>query len=90
MVMVSGLPNGGMYYHERSSQVWNAESRKTGKPMTDKAVAEWNALYIEICGALRDFGYSYIEAERDPENVVEHLRANEYEFYENGEFYYER
>lgn len=80
----------GHYYHERSSSVWNAKSVNTGKEMTDKASSHWNVLYIKICVALRDYGYDYIEYERDPDYVTDHLRANDYEFYANGEFYRER
>lgn len=81
--------NSPHYYHEKTAQFWGATSVKTGRDMPEAKFKQFVALYEDICQKVARYGYDYIEYENDPDNVIEILRANECEFYEDGGFYYE-
>lgn len=83
----------GHYYHYNSKQI-TAIERNNGNQITDatwsKMFNEFEPLYVELCKKLEAYGYDHIESEHDAANVSENLIANDYEFYEDGTFYYDK
>lgn len=75
----------GHYYHYNSKTFWNFTSVKTGKDASDKAFKEFNALYVSICKDLAAYGYDCIDAALSDENLIENIKANDYEYFANGE-----
>lgn len=74
----------GHYYHYNSKTFWNTESVKTGKDMPDETAKLFNEQYVALCQELEKYGYDYIEYEQETEVIEDNIRANEYEFYEDG------
>lgn len=74
----------GHYYHHNSKTFWNAESVKTGKKITDKALKRFNDVYVEICKELERFGYSVMEDAISDENISTYLGEMDCEFYADG------
>jgi alpha-galactosidase/6-phospho-beta-glucosidase family protein len=77
----------GHYYHYNSKQI-TAIERNNGNNISDetwsKMFKDFEAQYVALCKDLEKYGYDYIEYEQEREVVEDNIRANEYEFYENG------
>ena len=78
----------GHYSHYNSKTFRNAESVKTGKEITDKALKEFDAVYVEICKKLERYGYDAIEDATSDESITTYLQEEFNEFYEDGSTYY--
>lgn len=73
----------GHYNHERSTYlvIQNKDQELISEAL-EKEIEE--AVLVPMFRELAKAGYSYIEAENEDDNVADNIRANEYEFYENG------
>jgi hypothetical protein len=75
----------GHYYHYNSKQFWNFQSIKTGRePRNDQVENDFNDAYVSLCRELEKYGYDYIEYETSDDTIIDNIKANEYEFYEDG------
>ena len=72
----------GMYSHYNSKHITLRTLK--GNDVNDKVFDEFTALYEKMARELEKYGYGLIEDACDPENVADLLRANEYEFNEDG------
>lgn len=72
----------GMYYHYNSKS-FGIETRH-GNDAKPELYAKFNELYIDIAQKLEKYGYDYIEYETADEQLIENIKANEYEFYDDG------
>jgi len=72
----------GHYYHYNSKE-FTIETRH-GNDAKESVYDLFNDLYVEICKDLAKYGYEYIDGATSIETVTENIRANEYEFYEDG------
>ena len=77
------IKHSGHYYH------YNSKDMSIYDKDGDEIVAgdidiDFNNLYVEICDKLERAGYKYIEEEREEENILDTIRANEYTFESNG------
>jgi len=51
----------------------------------DEIEEEFKELYFDICRKLEKSGYAHIESENSDESITENIKANNYNFRENGE-----
>ncbi len=74
------IKHSGHYYHERSTDITGVD--KNGNEIDTKDFEE--NVYIPICKAVRDIGYSEIEYHDSEECFAETCEANEYTFEADG------
>lgn len=74
----------GHYYHYNSKQFWNFESVKTGREPSDKTLSKFNEAYVALCRELERAGYHAIDYALSDEVLIENIKANGHEFYEDG------
>lgn len=76
----------GHYYH--SNSVTFDFERKDEKQISDriyeKVFEGFTDIYKSICKEAENYGYKYIEAEEEADNIKETIEINEYEFLGNG------
>jgi len=55
-----------------------------------KAISdEFSSIYKDICRKIEKLGYDIIETENSEEHIKEDIKANGYEFYDNGDIYHQ-
>lgn len=72
----------GMYYHYNSKDI--ELLTKTGNGVALQTIKTFNDLYVSICQELERYGYDCLDQALADENLVEDIKANGYEFYEDG------
>jgi len=77
------IKQSGHYYHENSKS-YSLVSTKTDKEASEKAYADFENLYVNICNTLEKKGYEYIEYENSDESVDDNIMANDYTFTGEG------
>lgn len=75
---------GNFYSHYNTVNLDNLYSIKTDKEAPQATVDSVEEMIRDIGRALEKCGYDYIEYEQEREVVEDNIRANEYEFYEDG------
>lgn len=75
----------GFYCHSYSKtlEITNEE----GEEANEKTEKEFEEIYQSICEELEKNGYSIIENALLDETIKENILANEYKFFENGEYF---
>lgn len=73
----------GNYYHYNSKE-FDMKSTKTGKYVNNDVEMKFNNLYVAICQELERYGYDCIETALDDENIIDLIKSNDYEYYEDG------
>lgn len=79
------IKQSGQYYHEYSKEI-EAVSKNGNNVSTDNFNRE---VYIPICKAVRDLGYTEIERQQSEEYFNEHCSVNEYIFLKDGTLFNE-
>ena len=76
---------GNWYMHSKSVGIDEMTSIKTDKDAPESVQAKLASIIERIGDDLEESGYQYIDDCRDADSVAENIRANEYEFTEDGE-----
>jgi hypothetical protein len=76
------IKQAGMYYHSNSKHIY-IETRY-GNEAKQSVYDEFDELYTDMSRELERYGYDVIEDAESDESIVEILKANECEFYEDG------
>ena len=79
---VATITHSGRYTHYNSKDIELLTIK--GNEVSSHKQEEFDALYVTICKELERAGYAFIEDYLTDESMAEDIRANEYEFYEDG------
>lgn len=81
----------GSHYMHPHSVSFDFEG-KLGLPdleATPEQEKEFTELYVSVCERLAKYGYEYLEDMQSDKHLLESIKDNEYEFYEDGTLYSE-